>query len=89
MYFNFSQKDEDPENLYNILVIEPKASKKDIKKAYRKLALKHHPDKLEKGSKDDSFVKINRAYNILSNENQRQLYDNYGIIEGETNSDQN
>ena len=47
----------------------------DIKKAYRKLAVKHHPDK---GGDEATFKEITRAYEVLSNEEKRQIYDQYG-----------
>ena len=47
---------------YEILQIEPPVSESDIKKAYRKLCLVHHPDK---GGCNDEFIKINNAYNDL------------------------
>lgn len=47
---------------HEILQIEPPVSESDIKKAYRKLCLVHHPDK---GGCNDEFIKINNAYNDL------------------------
>lgn len=47
----------------------------DIKKAYRKLAVIHHPDK---GGDEATFKEITRAYEVLSNEEKRQIYDQYG-----------
>ena len=65
-------------NYYNILGVTKNADKEEIKKAYRKLALKHHPDKT--GGDDSKFKEINEAYQILSNDQKRQEYDTYGRV---------
>ncbi|RKP22172.1 Ydj1 type I HSP40 co-chaperone [Rozella allomycis CSF55] len=62
--------------LYDILEISPSASDNEIKKAYRKLALKYHPDKNPDAG--DKFKDISRAYEVLSDENKRATYDQYG-----------
>ncbi|MBK8393016.1 MAG: DnaJ domain-containing protein [Saprospiraceae bacterium] len=61
---------------YYILGIESDASEDEIKKAYRKLSVKFHPDKNE-GDKffENRFKEIQEAYETLSNKNQRILYD--------------
>jgi DnaJ-class molecular chaperone len=51
------------------------AQENDIKKAYRKMAVKHHPDK---GGDEETFKKISRAYEVLADKEQRHIYDNYG-----------
>jgi len=61
---------------YNILGVDKKASSGDIKKAFRKLAQKYHPDKT---SGDESrFKEVNEAYQVLSNDKARAEYDAYG-----------
>ena len=61
---------------YNVLGIDKKATKDDIKKAFRKLAHKYHPDK---GGTDESrFKEITEAYSILSDDKKRREYDTYG-----------
>jgi DnaJ-class molecular chaperone len=60
-------------DLYSILHLNRNASQDDIKKAYKQLALQHHPDK--KGGDDIEFKKINEAYQILSDPNKRKMYD--------------
>jgi len=64
---------------YKILGIDSNANPEDIKKAYRKLALKYHPDKT-KGDKESEkhFKEINEAYRILSDPAKRKQYDQFG-----------
>ncbi|MBU1341907.1 MAG: J domain-containing protein [Proteobacteria bacterium] len=67
------------DDYYQILGIDKKASASEIKKAYRKLALKYHPDKTE-GDKalEEKFKKISEAYAVLSDAEKRNQYDTYG-----------
>lgn len=60
---------------YKILGVSETASEGDIKKAYRKLALKYHPDK--SGGDDKKFKEINEAYQVLSNQGKRAKYDRF------------
>ncbi|MFC2012272.1 DnaJ C-terminal domain-containing protein [Chloroflexota bacterium] len=64
---------------YNILGVKRDASEQDIKRAYRKLARKHHPD-VNPGDKsaEAKFKEINEAYEVLSDKEKRQKYDQYG-----------
>ncbi len=62
-------------NYYDILGVDKKATNDDVKKAFRKLAQKHHPDK---GGNEEKFKEITEAYSILSDEKKRREYDNYG-----------
>ncbi len=61
---------------YEVLGVNKSASADEIKKSFRKAAIKHHPDK-ESGS-EDKFKEINEAYEVLSNPDKRQRYDQFG-----------
>jgi len=63
---------------YTILGIDKKASKDDIKKAFRKLAHKYHPDK--KGGDEAKFKEASEAYAVLSDDKKRAEYDAYGRV---------
>lgn len=71
-------------DLYEVLGVSKKAGDTEIKSAYRKLALKWHPDK-HKGDKDaeTKFKEINMAYEILSDPKKRQQYDAFGSAGGQ------
>lgn len=64
---------------YKVLGVDKNASSADIKKAYRKLAMKYHPDhaKDDKAA-EEKFKKISEAYAVLSDEEKRKQYDTYG-----------
>ncbi|KAI8870645.1 hypothetical protein GQ42DRAFT_162562 [Ramicandelaber brevisporus] len=61
---------------YDLLEVDPAANDNDIKKAYRKLALKYHPDKNPDAG--DKFKEISHAYEVLSDSQKREVYDRYG-----------
>lgn len=63
---------------YKILGIVRGASDDDIKKAYRKLALKYHPDKNKEPSAEEKFKEVAEAYEILSDAKKKEIYDKYG-----------
>lgn len=71
----FSGNGADTTKFYNLLGVRQDASEEEIKKAYRKLAVKHHPDK---GGDPEKFKEMARAYQVLSNPEQRAVYDRYG-----------
>ena len=62
-------------DLYKILEVEKNATKDDIKKAYRRLSMKWHPDKNDSPEAADKFKEISKAYAVLSDEEQRRKYD--------------
>lgn len=80
-------------NYYDILELSKNASEIEIKSAFRKLALKYHPDKLrqklgrepteqERGQAEKKMKEINQAYEVLSSPEKRTNYDQYGSAEG-------
>ena len=68
-----------PRDPYEVLGVPRDADETQIKKAFRKLAVKYHPDK-NQGKKDaeEKFKQINEAYEVLSDEEKRKKYDKYG-----------
>merc|ERR1719324_2250271 len=70
-----SKKPADTTKFYKLLEVDKNASDSDIKKAYRKLAIKHHPDK---GGDPETFKEITRAYEVLSDSEKRAKYDQFG-----------
>lgn len=69
------------DSLYLLLGLPKTATPEEIKKTYRKLALKYHPDKNpDNPEAADQFKEVNRANSILSDETKRNIYDNYGSL---------
>ncbi|TYQ12798.1 UNVERIFIED_CONTAM: curved DNA-binding protein [Acetivibrio alkalicellulosi] len=79
----FREKKEDTDmeykDYYSVLGVDKNASQEDIKKTYRKLAKKYHPD-INKNDKDSEkkFKDVNEAYEVLGDEEKRKKYDNFG-----------
>ena len=67
------------EDYYKVLGVDKNASAEDIKKAYKKLALKYHPDRNKEPGAEEKFKEIGEAYSILSDDEKRKTYDNYGF----------
>ena len=65
-------------NYYEILGVNKIDDEKTIKSAYKKLAMKYHPDKNKDDGADEKFKLISEAYGVLSDKNKRQQYDHFG-----------
>ncbi|MFW9939560.1 MAG: DnaJ C-terminal domain-containing protein [Candidatus Thorarchaeota archaeon] len=69
---------------YNVLGIKKGASKEEIKRAFRKMARKYHPDvNPDEPKSGEKFKEINEAYSILSDDKKREMYDKFGVVEGD------
>lgn len=66
------------EDYYKVLGIARDASEDDVKRAYRKMALKYHPDKNSAAHAEEKFKEIGKAYQVLSDQKKRLTYDKYG-----------
>lgn len=75
------------EDLYSVLGVAKSATQDEIKSAYRKLAVKYHPDK-NPGNKDaeEKFKQISAAYDVLGDEAKRRQYDSYGAYSSDSRS---
>jgi curved DNA-binding protein len=69
-----------PTDPYRVLGVQKGASKQDIKKAYRKLASELHPDKNPGAASEKRFKEVTSAYEVLSDEGKRALFDEFGDI---------
>lgn len=63
---------------YNVLGIQKGATEDEIKKAYRKQALRYHPDKNKSPKAEDKFKEIAEAYDVLSDPKKKDIYDRFG-----------
>ncbi len=63
---------------YKVLGLSRGASEDDVKKAYRKMALKFHPDKNKSPGAEEKFKEVAEAYEVLSDKKKREVYDKYG-----------
>ena len=64
---------------YDILGVSKSASDKELKSAYKKKSMEHHPDRT--GGSDEKFKEVNEAYQVLSNPEKRQMYDQFGTAD--------
>jgi DnaJ family protein A protein 2 len=72
------RKPVDNESFYKVLGVEKTATVEDIKKSFRKLALKYHPDKNPTPEAAEKFKQISAAYEVLSDQKKKEIYDQYG-----------
>jgi len=75
------------QDLYELLGVSKTVSEDDLKKAYKKAALKYHPDR-NPNNKDEAnakFQEINKAFQTLNDPEKRKRYDQFGVIDGENN----
>ena len=67
------------QDFYELLGVDRQVSEGDLKKAYRKLAMKYHPDRNQGDAEAEAkFKEISQAYDILSDEEKRDAYDRFG-----------
>ena len=73
-----------PKDYYEILGISKNASKDEIKRAFRKMARRYHPDvNPDEAKSGEKFKEINEAYSILSDDKKREMYDKFGVVDGD------
>lgn len=72
----------DKRDYYEVLGVERDASADAIKRAYRKKAVKLHPDHNKAANANEQFAELNEAYSVLSDERKRAMYDRYGTVDG-------
>ena len=73
-------------DFYEVLGVKKGASKEEIKSAYRKMAMQNHPDRNKSPDAEEKFKEINEAYEVLSNDQKKSAYDQFGHAAFDPNS---
>ncbi|KAJ2818941.1 hypothetical protein IWW50_005637, partial [Coemansia erecta] len=79
--FHTSSTSRASDSFYDVLGVKKDASQSEIKKAYYQLAKKYHPDANKEPGAKDRFLKVQEAYDTLSDEGKRRSYDQYGTAD--------
>uniref|UniRef100_A0A1I8FCZ0 J domain-containing protein n=1 Tax=Macrostomum lignano TaxID=282301 RepID=A0A1I8FCZ0_9PLAT len=74
---------EEQQDLYSVLGVSRSATPQEVKQAYKRLARANHPDKSKDPGASDRFVRINEAYEILSDASKRREYDMFGTVQAD------
>ena len=77
-----TQETDNMTSLYAVLGVDESCSADELKKAYKTLALKHHPDKSTEDGAAERFQEISKAYGVLSDPDRRRMYDLHGVEDG-------
>ena len=72
----------DKKDYYDVLGVSKDASEKDIKTAYRKLAMKHHPDRSDDPGAEEMFKELSEAYAVLSDPDKRPCRNQQSVLAG-------
>lgn len=79
MFFNNIGGNSNDTKLYDTLGVSKTATDNEIKKAYRKMAIKYHPDKNPGKETEDKFKEVSKAYDVLKDAEKRKQYDTFGL----------
>lgn len=72
----------DKRDYYEVLGVDRDATADQIKRAFRKKAVKLHPDHNDAPDANEQFAELNEAYSVLSDDQKRSMYDRYGTVDG-------